>query len=265
METRNHRLTDTVIQRGNQMNSDFVGKTALLTGAASGIALTTSRMFAQQGARVVMVDIDKEKLEAEVDAIRRKGAEATACPTDIRNYDLVRAAVALAQETYGGVDILVNCAGGSAGRVFGEGCGFDNLSREALEWGIEVNFRAPLYFAHAVLPIMKEQKGGVIINIGSITGMTGGPDAEYSAAKSGMIGFTKSLALLGAPFGVRACCVSPGPILTRPALAQMYTPLGRAGRPDEVAHLILYLCSDKAAFITGDNYMIDGGRSCGAK
>jgi len=247
------------------MSGDFAGKTVLITGAASGIALTTSRMFARQGAHLVMVDINKEKLEAEVEAIRREGGEATACPIDIRDYDLVRTAVALARETYGGLDILVNCAGGSASRVFGECCGFDKLSREALEWGIDVNFRAPLYFAHAVLPIMIEQKSGVIINIGSITGVTGGHDADYSAAKSGMIGLTKSLALLGAPHGVRACCVSPGPILTRPAMAQMHTPLGRAGQPDEVAHLILYLCSDKAAFITGNNYMIDGGRSCGGK
>lgn len=246
------------------MRGEFAHQTALVTGAASGIALATSRMFALQGARVVMVDINKEKLNAEVEAIRCEGGEAVGCAVDIRDYDLVQSAVALALETYGGVDILINCAGGSAGRVFGEGCAFDKLSREALEWGIDVNFRAPLYFAHAILPIMKKQRSGVIINIGSITGVTGGNDAEYSAAKSGMIGFTKSLALLGAPYGIRACCISPGPIMTRPEMAKMATPLGRAGQPEEVAYLILYLCSGKAAFITGHNYLIDGGRGCAA-
>lgn len=247
------------------MSSEFAGKAVLITGAASGIALTTSRMLAQRGARVVMVDINKEKLDVEVAAIRREVGECTACAIDIRDYDLVQSAVALTRSSYGRVDILVNCAGGSAGRVFGQQCMFDKLSREALEWGIDVNFRAPLYFAHAVLPVMEEQKGGVIINIGSVTGVTGGTDAEYSAAKSGMIGFTKSLALLGAPYGIRACCISPGPVLTRPTMAGMYTPLGRVAQPEEVADLILYLCSDKAGFITGDNYMIDGGRSCGAR
>ncbi len=247
------------------MKGEFAGTTVLITGAASGIGLVTARMFARQNARVMMVDINKEKLDAEVETIRREGGEAKACPMDVRDYDAVCSVVSLTRKTWGGVDVLINGAGGSASRVFGEGRGFDKLSREALEWSIGVNFQAPLYFAHAVLPLMMEQKRGVIINIGSITGVTGGSDAEYSAAKSGMIGFTKSLALLGAPQGVRACCISPGPILTRPAMARMPTPLGRAGQPEEVAHLILYLCSDKAAFITGDNYLIDGGRSCGGK
>jgi len=78
-----------------------------------------------------------------------------------------------------------------------------------------------------------------------------------------MIGLTKSLALYGAPYNVRACCVSPGPVLTRPGMANMATPLKRAAEPIEVVNLILYLCSDKAAFITGSNYLIDGGRACG--
>ncbi|MEN6545916.1 MAG: SDR family oxidoreductase, partial [Armatimonadia bacterium] len=86
---------------------------------------------------------------------------------------------------------------------------------------------------------------------------------DYGAAKSGMIGLTKSLALYGAPHGIRSCCVSPGPVLTRPAMANMKTRLGRAAEPDEIVSLILYLCSDEAAFITGSNYVIDGGRSIG--
>ena len=113
------------------------------------------------------------------------------------------------------------------------------------------------------LPIhMIEQQGGVIINLGSIDGVTGGA-VVYGAAKAGMIGLTKSLALYGAPYNVRACCVSPGPVLTRPGMANMATPLKRAAEPIEVVNLILYLCSDKAAFITGSNYLIDGGRACG--
>jgi len=97
-----------------------------------------------------------------------------------------------------------------------------------------------------------------------VTGLEGSAGAvTYSAAKSGMLGLTKALALCGAPHGVRACCVSPGPVLTRPAMGAMKTRLGRAADPQEVVDLVLYLCSDKAAFITGSNHVIDGGRMCG--
>jgi len=117
-----------------------------------------------------------------------------------------------------------------------------------------------------VLGPMIRQKRGVIVSLGSVDGLTGSASAvEYSACKSGILGLTKSLALCGAPHGVRACCVSPGPVLTRPAMASMRTALGRAARPEEVVNLILYLSSDEAAFITGTNYTIDGGRSCGAR
>lgn len=245
---------------------EFRNKTALVTGAASGIALVTSQLLAEQGATVIMMDINAERVTVEAQKIGENGSKAEACVLDIRDYASVKAAVDAAHEKHGTLDILINCAGGCAGRVFGlEDYSFDHLPVEALEWGIAVNFKAPLYLAHAVLPSMISQKSGVIINIGSVDGITGGLAAEYSAAKSGMVGFTKALALIGAPHGVRACCVSPGPIMTRPAMANMFTPLGRAGQPEEVAHLILYLCSDKAAFITGDNYMIDGGRSCGGR
>ena len=105
---------------------------------------------------------------------------------------------------------------------------------------------------------------GVIRQPRSVTGMEGSAGAvNYSAAKSGLIGLTKSLALCGAPLGVGACCVSPGPVLTRPDMAKMKTRLIRAAEPQEVVDLILYRCSDKAAFITGSNHMIDGGRLCG--
>lgn len=88
---------------------------------------------------------------------------------------------------------------------------------------------------------------------------------DYSTAKSGVMnGLTKSLALYGASHGVRVCCVSPGPVLTREAMAKRKTPLGRAAQPQEIVDMIVYLCSDKAAFMTGSNYMLDGGRSRGA-
>ena len=146
-------------------------------------------------------------------------------------------------------------------------CGlpFHEMPIEVIDWGLDVNLKGVVYCCRAVLGTMIQQKSGVIINLGSVTGIQGdGYGAvNYSAAKSGIIGLTKSIALCGAPHGVRCCCVSPGPVLTRPGMANMKTRLGRAAEPIEVVNLILYLCSDKAAFITGTNYLIDGGRTIG--
>ena len=129
-----------------------------------------------------------------------------------------------------------------------------------LDWGIAVNFRAPMLFARAVMEPMMNQKKGVIINIGSVDGETGGA-VDYAAEKSGLTyGLTKALARIGAPYGVRCCAVSPGPVLTRAAMSGMKTALGRAAEPIEIVKLVMYLCSDDAAFITGTNYNIEGGR-----
>ena len=127
--------------------------------------------------------------------------------------------------TFGQVDCTVSCAGGSSARVLQEkGSSFKEWSVSTLDWGIDVNLRAPMYLAHAVIGHMMERKTGVIIHIGSIDGQTGSSSVDYSAAKSGvMFGLTKSLARYGAPYGVRVNCVSPGPVLTRPAMANMPT------------------------------------------
>ncbi len=242
---------------------EFESRTAIITGAGSGMGKLASEKLAEQGAKVVVVDVNREAAEAVVAGIREKGGEAIAAVVDVRDYQQVKTAVALAIETYGGVDILINFAGGAAARVFGRSESFPDLDLEVIDWGIDVNFRGPIYFARAVLGHMIERRKGVIINLGSVDGVTGSCAIEYGASKTGMIGLTKSLALLGAPHGVRACCVSPGPVMTRPAMANMKTRLGRAAEPIEIVDLILYLCSDKAAFITGQNYTIDGGRSIG--
>lgn len=244
----------------------FENKTAIITGAASGMGYLTCKCLADEGANVVMLDINREALEkcaADIEALT--GRKVLPIVTNVREYSEIKNAVDTAKNTFGSVDITVSYAGGWAGRIFGEQCDFTGLSLEALEWGIDVNFRAPLYMAKCAIEYMKEQKSGVIVNIGSVEGVTGSGAADYCAAKSGLIAFTKSMALIGAPYGVRCCMVSPGPVLTRAAMANMKTALGRAAEPQEIVDLVLYLCSDKASFITGDNYIIDGGRSCGAR
>ena len=144
---------------------------------------------------------------------------------------------------------------------------FPDVPIDVYDWGIDVNLKGPFYFAHAVLKQMREQKSGLIINIGSISGAEGdGYGVEYPTSKAGlMYGLTKSLAQYGAKYGVRCVCVSPGPVLTRAAMANMHTLLGRAAEPQEIIDLILFIASDKGQFINGENILIDGGRNAAGR
>ncbi len=243
---------------------EFIEKTAIITGAASGMGLLSAQELAKEGAKVLLTDVNREAVEAAAEGIRKDGGEALGLQVDVRNYGQVKNAAAEALKRYGRIDILLNFAGGAEMRIWKRSEPFYELPIEVVDWGLDVNLKGAVYFCHAVVGAMIKQKSGVIINLGSVTGIEGSPsNVGYSTAKSGIIGLTKSMALCGAPYGVRACCVSPGPVLTRPGMAKMPTRLGRAAEPKEVVDLILYLCSAKAAFITGSNYMIDGGRTCG--
>ena len=216
-----------------------------------------------------MVDINKEMLDQKVAEINAQpGGKAVAAICDVRDYTQVCAVRDLAVETFGSIDLMVNTAGGAETRMLSkqipEGCiEFPDVPIEIYDWGIDVNLKGQFYFDHAVLKQMREQKSGVIINIGSITGEEGCQhNVAYSASKSAaMNGLTKSIAQYGAKYGIRCVCVAPGPVLTRANMAGMKTLMGRAAEPQEIIDLMLYLASDKAAFITGTNIMIDGGRS----
>ena len=162
---------------------------------------------------------------------------------------------------------MANFAGGTAIRMckvdrtlYPE---FPDIPIDVFDWGIDVNLKGPFYFAHAVLKQMREQKSGLIINIGSITGAEGSPSGmDYSTSKAGlMYGLTKSIAQFGAPYGIRCVCISPGPVLTRANMANMKTLLGRAAEPQEIIDLVLFVASEKGQFINGENIMIDGGRN----
>ena len=239
----------------------FENRAAIITGAASGMGLVTSQEFAKEGAAVYMVDINEQRVTAEAEAICAQGGKAVPCVCDIRDFEQIQAVVRKCVTEQGHVDIVVNFAGGFPARMCGLANGeFIHTPVEVLDWGIAVNFRAPMLFARAVMEQMMNQKRGVIINIGSVDGETGGA-VDYAAEKSGLTyGLTKALARIGAPFGVRCCAVTPGPVLTRANMANMKTALGRAAEPIEVVKLVLYLCSDDAAFMTGSNSNIEGGR-----
>ncbi len=248
------------------MHTEFKNKTILITGACSGMGLLTTKCFAELGANVVMLDISNDKLKEESEALASKGFSVIGLYCNVRDYSDIQNAVDTAVEKFGGVDFTVSYAGGFPGRMCNDQKPFWERSLETLEWGVDVNFRAPMYMTRAVFPVMQKQNSGVIINIGSVDGVTGAAWAlDYSAEKSGLIGLTKSTALMGAPHGVRCCMISPGPVMTRAAMASMKTPLGYAAETQEIVDMVMFLCSSKARSITGDNYIIDGGRSCGAQ
>ena len=247
---------------------DFTNKTAIVTGAASGMGLLFAQNFASLGGNVVMCDVNESVLAEKVNETNASGkGKAIGAICDVRNYSQVCTARDKAVAEFGGIDVLANFAGGTAVRMqkvdrqkYPE---FPDVPIDVYDWGIDVNLKGPFYFAHAVLKQMREQKSGLIINIGSITGKEGdGYGIDYPTSKAGlMFGLTKSIAQFGSKYGIRCVCVSPGPVLTRAAMAKMKTLLGRAADPQEIVDLCLFLASDKGQFINGENIMIDGGRN----
>ena len=247
---------------------NFKNKTAISTGAASGMGLLFAQNFAKLGGNIVMCDVNEEALAKYVAEINQKGVgKAIGIVCDVRDYTQVCAARDSAVSEFGRIDILANFAGGTAVRM----CKVDrekhpefpDVPIDVYDWGIDVNLKGPFYFAHAVLKQMREQQGGLIINIGSITGAEGDSyGMDYPTSKAGlMYGLTKSIAQYGSKYGIRCVCVSPRPVLTRAAMANMKTLLGRAADPQEIVDLILFIASDKGQFINGENIMIDGGRN----
>ena len=247
---------------------DFSGQVAISTGAASGMGLLFAQNFAELGGNVLMCDVNEEVLNEKVDEINAKGkGKAIGIICDVRDYSQVCAARDKAVSEFGRIDVMANFAGGTAVRMckvdMAKYPEFPDIPIDVFDWGIDVNLKGPFYFAHAVLKQMREQKSGLIINIGSITGAEGSSvGMDYSTSKAGlMYGLTKSIAQFGAKYGVRCVCVSPGPVLTRAAMAKMKTMLGRAAEPQEIIDLCLFIASDKGQFINGENIMIDGGRN----
>jgi 2-hydroxycyclohexanecarboxyl-CoA dehydrogenase len=243
------------------------GRTALVTGGAGGIGAATARRLAAEGARVAVGDLD-------LDAAREVAADIDGLATalDVTDTASVNDAVARVGEAFGPVDVLVNNAGTDRFAFFVK-------TDEALwDFVLGVNLRGVLACTHAVLASMQERGGGAIVNVASEAGRVGSQgSATYSAAKAGVIGFTKAIARESARFGVRCNAVAPGPIET-PLLNSAETQLGelgarlkqamidatavrRIGEPDEVAAVIVFLCSDDASYVTGQTVNVSGGLS----
>ena len=242
---------------------EFIGRTAVITGGASGMGLLASKRFAALGASVLMVDVNKEALENAANEIRENGGRVIALTADVRKYADAENAAETALKAFGRIDYLLCFAGGYEPRCCKSNVPFYEQPIEVIDWGLDVNLKGAVYFARACMPAMIRQKRGVFVCLGSVSGVEGnGKGPMYGTSKNGLSQFVKGVALAGAPHNVRAVCVAPGPVMTRKGMANMKTPLGRAAEPIEVVDFIMQLCSDKSSFITGSTHFIDGGYLC---
>jgi 3-oxoacyl-[acyl-carrier protein] reductase len=241
-------------------------KVALITGAGRGIGKAIALEFAKEGAKVVVNYLHSEREANEiVEEIKRIGSDAIAIKADVSKFDEVSLMIKKATENFNGIDILVNNAG-----VITRPGDYENMSEADFNKTIDVNLKGTYNCIKAIIPVMKRQECGRIINIGSVFGFLGAaPVAAYCAAKAGVINLTKSFAKELAP-KVLVNCVAPGTIdteMTRASGEELIkwisenTPLKRIGKPEEIARAVLFLASDDSSFITGHVLVVDGGYS----
>lgn len=243
----------------------FENQCAVITGGAGGVGRATAIRMALEGASVVIADSNYEKAVATAAEIAGLGGTAIAVLTDVRSGDSVNCMIKEAHKVFGKVDILVNNAGGSA-RVIGKKTWFWEADESTWDWTFGVNLKGQFLCARAVIKEMIERRKGKIVNVASVSGVCGLEEmVDYSAAKSGVIGMTRALAMEVGRFNVNVNCISPGAIDSWTVAPPQATYLGRGGKPEEVANLICFLASSEADYITGANYLIDGGRVLGPK
>lgn len=241
---------------------EYTGKTVFITGGASGMGLFAGKNYASLGACVVLADIDPEALARAQASLSEYGDRVATRVCDVTDYASVVQARDFTVNKYGSADILICTAGGAETRIKGVGGNFWDIPIDVYDFGIDLNLKGAFYCVHAFMKQMVAQNGGVIITLGSVSGIEPSPGAlGYSVSKAGIIGgLTPSAARAGAEHNVRVCCVTPGPVLTRRAMNNMSTLMKRAADPQELVDMFLYLTSDKASFITGQNFIVDGGR-----
>jgi len=241
------------------------GRVALITGSGRGIGQAAALALAQEGVRIVVTDIDAEAVRATCDALRQDGHECIGVPADVCHPVQVEALAAQAVEAFGKVDILVNNAGFTRDKYL------TKMPLEDWESVIDTILKGAFLCTRAVLPAMQQQGWGRIISISSRAHLGNPGQANYAAAKAGLIGFTRSLALENGKFNITANAIAPGLIetqLTRALptfdklqeAALAHNPIRRLGSLDDISNAILFLASDRSGFITGETLHVTGGR-----
>lgn len=252
----------------------LIEKTAVVTGAGSGIGRASAQRFAEEGANVVIADVVEETGRETVDLIEDIGGDATFVEVDVSDAKSVERMVDVAVDTYGSLDFAHNNAGILTG--FAEMTDIEEGQWDKL---LDTNLKGIWACMKAELPVMEEQKSGVIVNTASESGLVGmGGLASYSASKHGVVGLTKTVALEYATRGIRVNAIAPGPTNTNiqanaggasndPASmpfdtsAMIDVPMGRSAEPEEMAGAVAFLCSSDASYITGHTLPVDGGQA----
>lgn len=242
----------------------FDGYAVLITGAGRGIGEATARRLASEGARVLLTDVDGERAEKAAAALRADGLAAEAATCDVGDRAAVEAATAHAADCFGRLDVLVN----NAYSFHRDPDLLEDVRDEDWARDLDITLTGALRCARAAMPHLAAADGrGAIVNIGSVNGEQDFGAHAYSAAKAGLAGLTRTLAGHGAPRGVRANLVAPGTVATPTwtgretslQRAAAHYPLGRVGRPEDIAAAVAFLASADAAWITGVTLPVDGG------
>ena len=250
------------------------GKVALITGAGTGVGRACMEIFAREGARVVGVSRTQGNLDETLALVTAAGGVGSVVAADLSTPEGAQKAVDAAMAVHGRIDVLVNSAGVGYNHVASSPGSMNDVANTTPEnWRevLAINLDSGFYMCRLVVPIMKAQGGGSIVNVTSISGFQGLAGAHtYTAAKGGMINLTRSMCVAYAKDGIRANCIAPGFIATRmvadylplfddPAVAEAITPMRRPGTPEEMAYGCLYLASDEASYCNGSVLVIDGG------
>jgi NAD(P)-dependent dehydrogenase (short-subunit alcohol dehydrogenase family) len=251
------------------MSGILEGKSALITGGGGGIGRATALAFAREGARVAVADFNEQAAQDTVALVNAAGGQALAMTGDVTDSATVRAMVASVVAAYGRLDCAFNNAGIAGFQVDASGKRTHEWADESFDRMIDVNLKGVWLCMKHELPQMLAQGGGVIVNTGSIAGLVGlRTSSAYVAAKHGVLGLTKTAAIEYAGDNIRVNAVCPGYIETNMTADAMRrrgteimanTPFGRMGKPEEIAEMVVWLASDRASYVTGACYNVDGG------